>query len=284
MERTSFSAEGVAEWGTFVVGYEGFLPHYLAEPENYNANFTNWGVRSIFHRYQNAALFTQYLSERIGIYDTGAIVRDVANGLKGYRNALGKHDLKFNDVLLDFHVANMLNNKDVASKYGYGSVFHANVGAKPIHEVKDGRMAGKTTYDKSWTIASAAPAYFDWHHVAEFWLSVNPKSTTSTALKTIVVLESDGTYETKTVKPGKSPTLFSGSYDRITVVTAHLDAESRTPSESFDLSASWTVPQSPGTLEKDWQALKVLYSATGGQLECQHELVCVCLGQCSHRR
>ena len=264
LDEISFNVEGAAELGKQINGYGIVNPSYLSDPARYNANLTNWTELSVWDRYTRAALFTHYWSERIGIYDAGAIVRDNANGLTAYENALGKHNLEFSDVLLDFHVTNMLNNKDVASKYGYSGVYHANVRATPIHEVKDGRLAGRTTYEKSWTLNPGAPAYFDWHHVSEFWLSVNPKSATSTALKTVVVLERDGTYTTKTLTVGKSPTLFSGAYDRITVITAHLDARSQAPRESFDLSASWTVPQAPGTLEKDWQALKALYSATGG--------------------
>ncbi|HMB90796.1 MAG TPA: T9SS type A sorting domain-containing protein, partial [Rhodothermales bacterium] len=234
--------EGLAEWAEVANGYNGRTIRYLNEPLKYNVNLLRWSGNSsalVGDDYQRGGLFTSYIAERIGVFETGAITREPAFGADGYRDALTAANAAFSleDLLVDFHIANFVNDTSLDPRYGYTISQRTSVQATPT-AVFDARVATETPAT-SLSILPGAVQYYAWDQVTDLAVLLEGGSGVS-GLSTTALLVQNGSFEARTVDLGQ--TTFAGDYDRIVLVMVNNSIVG--PNVNLTLSADWLIEQS----------------------------------------
>lgn len=126
-----FQNEGQSEMAEILTGFQPRPMTFLSQPEErtgiVETTQTNglfrWrqGRNEVIQDYERAGLLHTYIAERIGEEDAGSITRG-SRGINGYQNALSGEGLDWQEVLVDFHVANLINRNfkgEEAFKYSF---------------------------------------------------------------------------------------------------------------------------------------------------------------------
>lgn len=142
-------------------------------------------------------------------------------------------------MVLDFHVANLLNDKAVDPAFGYTPIDYAFLKASPILET-DGASSNNSP-QSSGTLRPGAVQYHRWNSVRNFQLDVGGNSS---RLVGKLVLESY-TNQTTTIDlmVAGEGNFLSGNYRSVTMVltNGYFASES---GEAYDYTASWAASQS----------------------------------------
>lgn len=245
----TFINEGLSEWAEVLNGFESRPVSYLFDSERYNVTLFRWSYgldRDVFDDYERAGLFTNYLADRIGIAETGAITRTGGTGDEAYQAVLGRQPdpISLEDFLMDFHTANYLNGRDIDPRFEYVTPQRSEIGTA-FTVIYDGRIAQSTPVTTD-TVAAGAALYLAWNDVEDFSFSMdvdalelNQEATLRNRGRVRILLEyADGTVEWQDHEPQIKNLLFPGAFDRVTVIPAHLrpDEENRVV---FAYSAEW---------------------------------------------
>src|SRR5690606_33068228 len=97
-------------------------PSNLQTPQEVNRQLFTWrsGEAEVLFDYARAGLFHGYIAERVGPEKTASITRSRTNGKNAYNHALQGSGISFEELLLDFHTANLINNPSVGmGHYAY---------------------------------------------------------------------------------------------------------------------------------------------------------------------
>ncbi len=121
--------------------------------------------------------------------------------------------------------------------YGYETDGHQTIEARREHIATKWRSE---TLPVVSTVASGAVRYLSWSPVTDWQVSIDARDTKDrSVLRPSIVLErGDEPAVVRHVEPGKGPHVVIGSYDRVTLVVAHVDALATEPVE-FEYSAKW---------------------------------------------
>ncbi len=235
-DEISFVNEGLSEWAEVMNGYGRRAMSYLSDVSRYNVPIFRWSQdnKTVLDDYERAGLFTTYLEDRIGWQAVGAITRDASNGYLGYENALVPRGLSFSQVLLDFHTANFLNDRNVNSAYGYSRTDFQNVGAAPS-VVYNGRIATQSP-DTTILLWGGGVLYLVWQHIRDLQVTLSGPSLAIRALK----YPDGGGLVVEDLDPGASPFTFSGVHDQVVLIVTRT---STSESSQVTYSASWSSDQ-----------------------------------------
>lgn len=119
---STFLNEGQSEWAEILNGYEPRPATNLQTPEEVNRQLLTWRSNdtAVLFDYARAGLLHSYIAERVGPVDAATITRSGRNGIRAYERALVNSGLFFEDILFDFHTANLVNDLNIGSgKFGY---------------------------------------------------------------------------------------------------------------------------------------------------------------------
>lgn len=119
---STFLNEGQSEWAEVLNGYEPRPATNLQTPGEVNRQLLTWRSNdtAVLFDYARAGLLHSYIAERVGPVAAGTITRSGRNGIQAYERALLNTGLFFEDVLLDFHTANLVNDININNGiYGY---------------------------------------------------------------------------------------------------------------------------------------------------------------------
>lgn len=128
--ETSWINEGMSELATILNDYAhtGFVSEYLFQPDLQLNDWPNDPGATSPH-YGSGLIFVTYFLERFGEDATKALVVDAANGLEsvdnvlsqlGFTDPLTSQPITADDVVLDWTIANYLNDAGVADgRYAY---------------------------------------------------------------------------------------------------------------------------------------------------------------------
>lgn len=119
---STFLNEGQSEWAEILNGYEPRPATNLQTPEEVNRQLLTWRSNdtAVLFDYARAGLLHSYIAERVGPVAAGTITRSGRNGIQAYVRALVNSGLFFEDILFDFHTANLVNDVNIGSgNYGY---------------------------------------------------------------------------------------------------------------------------------------------------------------------
>src|SRR5690606_5649841 len=171
----SFVNEGLSEWAERMNGYRARTISYLSSETERNISLFAWrdGSGDVLKDYQRAGLFTTYLAERLGTLEMGAVTRQRTTGTSGYRAVLESSGLVFEDLVLDFHTANLINDLSVGGEgtFGYGNPNLQSLKStvSPARTF-DGRT-GSTTPPSSFTVNGGGSVYLMWEWVDDISIS-----------------------------------------------------------------------------------------------------------------
>ncbi len=244
----SFVDEGLSEWAEVMNGYSARAINYFQEPTERGKALLSWREGPPFggpgaYDYQRAGLFTNYISERIGVLNTGSIARSMGIGPVNYRLVLATMGLSLPDLVAGFHVANIINDRAIAPEYGYENWNFRNLRITTV-PVVDGTAATGVP-PTTGQLNSGAVKYAVWENVADFLLDI----TGDTAfLKAILVAKPESAEPVvHVIDIGSEPAFFGGNFDRMTLILVNndisLDKDALTSRKDYNYSSSWSPMQ-----------------------------------------
>lgn len=250
LNESTFLNEGLAEWAELLNGYVPRAPRYLTHVARYNVPLLRWseGMGSdVMDDYQRAGLFTNYLAERLGVAATGALAQDWRVGTASYRYALGREGVALHEFVLDYHTANLLNDTSVEERFGYLTPQRTDIGAALSHPSVDGATSFETA-PRADSLLPGGALFLEWTDVEDFALTFDVIDTTASGrlalrddLHLRAILQQDGgVVTTRDFAPKEEPELFTGAFDRVAVVAAHV-APAKFDTVHVAFSATWST-------------------------------------------
>lgn len=241
INELSFVNEGLSEWAEIANGYPRRPANYLSHTNDstgYNVALFLWrfGEDNVIYDYQRASLFTQYVAEQTGIMPTGSITRIQENGIAGYNDVLDSRS--FEQFLLDFHTANIINNVSYDSSYGYVAPGRQGLRADPTYSY-DGRV-NQSVQAETLSVASGAAAYLVWNHVEDLTVTIDAQAPLSNLMDMrerlrvrVIARRPNGSISESTFKPRRKKT-FEGTFERVTYIVAHVKPRERDATVTFE--------------------------------------------------
>lgn len=251
--EVSFVNEGQSEQAQEMNGYPVVPPFHLFGPNpEYNIGLFTWrGLNSA--DYTRASLWTGYLTQRIGIHAVGLVTQSDRVGLGGYQDALQKSGsaLTVQELLADFHTANLINDQGVDPRFGYASEQRRQellLMRVPASAQFDG-LNGSSLRGDSLIVQPGGAVYLILKNVTDLNLLVDViappaflENRRSQMLVRAIGTELGGGTSMIEFNPSEKNQVLKGSFDEISIIFAHLRPES--VQLLTTLEANWT--QDPG--------------------------------------
>jgi len=243
--------------------YTGETNHYLLDWRN-STSFTN---NEVLRDYSRAARFNAYLLDQFGVGIFRKIVETQQYGLNAYTDALSKvgASIAFKDVLINWFIANNLDDKSINSAWGYD---YKNL-VKPY-----GNVLYNPSIDFSNTVEPYAVEYITFKAGSNL---VSQFSSTSNSLKIKAIITGSGQKKVVDVplNGSFSEAEFGTTYN--TVTFAIMNPEN-TYDESYSLKATgishpvelkWDETETSGYLKRPpLDTICVTFDAiAGGRLD-----------------
>ena len=241
-----FVNEGLSEYAEIVNGYPIRTPSYLLDHIRYNVRLLTWrgSTSKVTDDYQRAGAFTNYFGDQYGILETGELTRLAQSGIAGYNEGLDRAGATrdFEDVLFDFHTANVVQDTTLDPRFGYATRGRANTRAT-AKEVYDGRTGSSTDLTQDSVLIGGA-VYYRWENITDFEVVLNTINGTASSDVRLRAIAQDtsGVMTSRTFVADGGPESFSGVYDQIVVLVVNTDFASEEEA-FFEYSASWTPPK-----------------------------------------
>ena len=267
IDELTFINEGLSEWAEIACGYPSPFS-YLTDEDRYNVPLYRFSASSFSERIddrQRGQLFFHYIADRFGPLEAGKVTRQDASGTDGLRNGLIAMNagVALEDLLLDFHAANLLNDTGLDPRFGYTSAFRQGFRATPALRI-DGRLTAETPHTGT-SVNPGAVQYFVWDQVQDFSLSLTA-SEEGDNLRAYALLSQGERFEARTLDLSQETFTFEGAYDRIAVVVAHVNPDA--PLVLFSYGAAWTLGQQVSLLSVQYdngQALDQFFALDPSQ-------------------
>ncbi len=239
-----FVSRGLAEWAKLLNGYDACDGFYLLFPsQEHNIAFLSWNpIEPFLGDVQRAALFTNYLAEQLGRDAVVSLVPELATGADGYRAVLQAHGVprSVEDLVLDFHTANYVNDAALDPRFGYTTPACQQVQALPSSFV-DASMStamGPTSVE----LRAGGVQYFFWENVRQLRISLSldgPAVPGRVRLR--AVLEGlDGAVSFVDFEPGDET--FEGNYKSVALILFYDQLDDERRRAPVTLSATWDGP------------------------------------------
>ncbi len=213
----TFQNEGQSEWAELLTGYSGRVPNYFNNPEEINRELYSWrrGDAEVLFDYQRASMLHSYISQRVGPEATGSITRSDGGRFFAYETVAQQNGLMFEDILLDFHIANYVNDRNVQDgRYGYEDVRRRAYGvAFPTFQY----FSGQTTGSGNRSVSYGAAEYIEWIGAEDLEVNISAEFEVSFAFITYPL---DIEEDIEVFVAGSGSHTISGEYERIVLVAA----------------------------------------------------------------
>ncbi len=253
----SFVNEGLSEWAEVVNGFTARSVSYFQVPVERShqlLDFRDLGGPSGYD-YQRAGLFTNYISERIGVLNTGAVARASWIGAKGYYQVLNPLNVTVQEVITGFHIANILNDRSIAEEYGYANAQYRSIKVSTVPVID-----GTTVNSVLPTTGSLSPGgvrYAVWEKVGGIDIQVAEDNGLHELLNPVIVAVPEvGPPEIVQFAAGEEGAFLGGNYLRVTLVIPHVFlwhpsdfSDDNPPSADYTFSATWLDFESGFTRE-----------------------------------
>jgi len=254
----AFVDEGLAEWAEVQNGFTARRIDYLTSRNEQTRRLMEFRPSPQFggpggEDYQRAGLFTNYFSERVGVLETGALARSTGTNEGNYIVELNR--LTGNDgvstlktFVQGFHIANVLNDRSVASNYGYVTPQYAGIQATGFASY-DGTATTSTSAVSGSTNAGGV-VYAEWTDVGNFSVSISSPGAGAGFLRPVAIgIPDNGPVQIVDVAPNGEGGHLTGNFAKVILVVPHVDIATTT-SASFSYNANWS-PKSGGVTFED---------------------------------
>lgn len=228
-QLNTFQNEGQSEWASILNGYPTRSTGYLNLPSNVNINLFTWrSGNDVLNDYARAGLFHNYLGDRFGTSRIGSMSYSALSNVSAYSQALSGTGVSFSDALLDFHVANWVNDPSLdGGRYGYTSTQRRTVGVVNPAESYSSVFLDVTT---SRTLQFGGAEYLQMTGVKDPRLSLNMPAGVRAKL---ILQPASGPIQVSDASPTQT---LSGNFQYVTVVLVNTSATA----QSASLTASWS--------------------------------------------
>lgn len=231
----AFLNEGLSEWAETMNGYPSRSVLYLTNPFEYSQPLFTWRgadpISTLVLDYQRAGLFITYIAEQFSPEIAGSITQQSIAGAEGLANALVPTGTSLADVITDFHTANLFNDRNLDTRFGYTTTHYQQLRARlsaPLAAPED------TENDPTEiAINSGAVNYLTWNNVEDFSLFLDVVAPAVIAerqrqrLRIRFILEQDNVVvDVRDELPQELPYFFEGFYTRIIAAVIHTEPAS----------------------------------------------------------
>lgn len=245
-----FQNEGQSEMSEILTGYRPRPMNFLSQPEErtgmvasrQSQGLFRWrsGQNEVLQDYERAGLLHTYLAERISGETAGSITRG-SGGVAAYQDVMEDEGLEWEDVLIDFHVANLINREyDGHSEFRY--TLHpslANLRARNFSRVYNAARSRFVT-NREVELQFGGVKYTRWIDVSELELEL--ESGRGIHHKVWYRTDSDSSPQLESLQGGTHN--FSGEISEMTLISVNTDPganeENPTP-RTFTYSGEWNV-------------------------------------------
>ncbi len=236
----TFFDEGFSEAAVVICGF----PFYSAGSyqDESNIYLLNWrhGQDKVLNDYSRAARFTLYLKEQFGTQVFTKYMQNKIESIPGLNFALSQIGTarRFNDILVDFFVANYLNNKSIDSRWGYDY--------PGIPKMRSTVYGNPNVSQTNSSIYKLASAYLTFPQGSNLSVNINNNGYNSIKAKVIKIGSNTAAVEDVTMNSNFSVSGFGTTYNEATVFVYHNDENASDLGPfSFSYSASGTANNAP---------------------------------------
>lgn len=236
----TFFDEGFSEAAVVICGF----PFYSAGSyqDESNIYLLNWrhGQDEVLNDYSRAARFTLYLKEQFGTQVFTKYMQNKIKSISGLNSALSQIGTarRFNDILVDFFVANYLNNKSIDSRWGYDY--------PGIPKMRSTVYGNPNVSQTNSSIYKLASVYLTFPQGSNLSVNINNNGQNAIKAKVIKIGSNTAAVEDVTMNSNFSVSGFGTTYNEATVFVYHNDENASDPGPfSFSYSASGTANNAP---------------------------------------
>jgi len=235
----TFINEGLSENAEYITGlYTRSADRYLS---NVNVPIYRWNRNDALPEYSRTSLFYNYIGDRFGVNNYKFHTQNPLAGPAGFNAALdssGYAGVTLNEVIHDFHIANLVNDRSVDEKYGYLNP------ARAWLEIPE-QSARKVFIDAgnkgSYNVVQGGAAYLTFDHVdvqeSVFTFPANAKVTA-------IIYHKDGVVDIRTLLSGMKYS-FSGNnsetINEIDYVMSNTDPSGNENIDADQVKVSWII-------------------------------------------
>lgn len=243
-----FQNEGQSEMAEIITGFSPRPMTFLSQPDErtgmVNARQTRglfrWrrGENEVLQDYERASLLHSYFAERIGAKEAGRVTRATSSGISAYQSVLEDNNLEWEEVLVDFHIANLINRNFDGSQYRYQ--LHPVLSNLKIRNFSRVYTAAQPPYvqNREVDVQFGGVKYTRWVDVSD--LSFSLDSGRGIRHKAWYRKEGQENFRLEVLDSGSHA--FNGNIDQFTLISMNTDpgtSESQPSPRSFTYTGDW---------------------------------------------
>lgn len=237
-----FQNEGQSELSSIANGYPFRGTSQLALSSELNMPLYIWrDAEFVGLDYNRAALFHEYIQERVGFERAASITRSTSSGRAAYQSALSSDGINFNDFLLDFHTATLLNDTTIEPRFGFSRPGRSNFTVTGYQQLYAPVLMDS---EGEATVEYGGAEYVSWSGVKNFLLDV--ESSVNISQRLVMKYYNSNDYQIVDLNDGKHQ--FAGDYESVTLISVK---------NAFTIGSEIDNPPSPYTYSSRWDPLPI---------------------------
>ena len=211
-----------------------YFPHssyggYLADT---NIPLFQWSSgNDVLVDYGRAASFASYMWDQLGFENSGSLTQNPLSGRAGITSTFTGLDapFTFEEFLVNWSIANLINDKNISSLYGYDHPFLTNLEASV-------RFNEPNIDEQTIKVENGASQYIGFQQVKNLEISISSANTGVSEIRIVTNLAGD--VEVNTLSSGSTfTTPAEQSYDQVYIVLVNTSTTENEPLE-FTVSAN----------------------------------------------
>lgn len=249
-DTDTFISEGIAEYLTVVNGLGRSRYAFLALPGETELPLMNWrsGSADVVRDYAKAELFFRYLGEQMGPSIVSQIAGNPHKGADGIDSVLTANGTSLAAMLLDYHSANLVNDRRIDFRFGYGSdVESSGVRAAVNTTYSSGTSTPPFADGSKPALESGAVNYVDFRNVADLRLRFDAaavpvllESARERVAARVFLQDELGNYSYRDLAPQEDPHVISGNYFKARVAFIHTQPGAAVVAR-YDYQGDWVA-------------------------------------------
>ncbi|MFT5142792.1 MAG: hypothetical protein ACI80V_000444 [Rhodothermales bacterium] len=229
-DTETFISEGIAEYLTVVNGLGRSRYSYLTLTTETEKPLFSWGAGSVItNDYARAELFFRYVGEQFSPETVASIAGNPHKGAAGIDSVLQSAGSSLDRTVLDFHSANLVNDRRIGYGFGYNSDVQSS-GVKAAVSVSfGGGSAGETPRPVNAPgVESGSVNYISFTNISDLRIrfdvdapAVILASSRETMAGRLIYQDEFGAWSARDLPPADSEVVLGGNYFRVHVVFAN---------------------------------------------------------------
>jgi hypothetical protein len=238
----TFQNEGQSELASIANGYPFRGTAQLALSSELNIPLYRWrDAEFVGLDYNRAALFHEYIQERVGFEKAASITRATSSGRTAYQNALSTDGINFSDFLVDFHTATLLNDTSIEQRFGFSRPGRSNFTVTGFHQLYAPVLMDS---EGESTVEYGGAEYVSWSGVKNFSLDV--ESSVNISQRLVMKHYNSNDYQIVDLNDGNHE--FAGEYESVTLISVK---------NAVSIGSEIDNPPSPYTYSSKWDPLPI---------------------------